>query len=314
MRSFVLTSLASLTLMACDPTTGKDDSGAGETADTSGGGGVDVSLRFSGDDVVDATPDATGETIWYLDGDALCQGPADGSADATCSEDLVHEGKNLVISPDGERMALAGEAPTQLVGAAGVIGGLIGSLFGGRHSAEGTSGFTLIEGTQGYEAAAVDYPAADTGYVYFSGQDPATGTVGVFKVAEGGGTPVLVASGMSSVPTGIVVAEDGTVYSAADGSLYEGDTAIVSDLTLGEPAGLALTPDESTVMVSAVGDGHSEAVLVNRTDRSTSIFDDVISANVGSGGLHRAQGVPTLYAWCGVTSTTSGGVVYRISF
>lgn len=315
MRSFLVASFALLNLVACNPGTSKDDSATGDTSDSGGGGGIAVDLRFSGAAVSDATPDATGEAIWYLDGDTLCEGPMDGSTDASCADGLVNGGQYLVISPDGERMAVVGEVPNQAVAAAGAIGALIGALIGRFSDADQSSPFSVIPGTEGFHVRAVDYPAADVGYLYFTGEDPDSGTIGVFKVDQDGGTPELVASGMGSVPTGLVVAEDGTVYSAADGSLYEGGTEIASGLTLGQPAGLALTPDESTVMVSAVGDGHSEAVLVNRTDRSVSIFDDVISENVGSGGLHRAQQDPTLYAWCGVTAgTTGGGVVYRISF
>lgn len=293
-----------------------DDSAGDTSADTSGGATVSVEQDFTGGAIVDATPDATATNIWYLDGSSLCMGPDDGSAGAQCDDSLVSAGTNLVVSPDGTRLVVAGQLPDHLVGAAGAIGALIGSLIG-RYgaTADMDNPFTVIPGTEGYTVTALDYPAADSGYVYFSGLAPDEMVPGIFRIPEDGGTAELVATGMATVPTGVVVASDGTIYSTADGALYEGDTAVATGITLGSPAGVALTPDDSTVMVSALSGpgGHSEVVLVNRTDDTTTVFDDVISANVGSGGLHRAQQVATEYAWCGVT-TGSGGTVYRVDF
>jgi hypothetical protein len=117
-------------------------------------------------------------------------------------------------------------------------------------------------------------------------------------------------------PSGLALAGDGALYAAAGDQVLllgeEGATAIAEGVRLGEPAGIALTPDDSTLMVSSVSEeGHSQVLLIDRQTLAQSTFDEVIGENTGSGGLHRAQDNAAVYGWAGYSSegTTT---VYRV--
>lgn len=153
--------------------------------------------------------------------------------------------------------------------------------------------------------------------LYVTGVDPAGGKPAVLVMPTSGGSPKVLATGLI-LPEGIAVTDDGTVFVAdrftgtiarvADGKA----TALrgVKDLSLGEPAGLALTPDSAGLLVSALNSekGTAQVLIVDIASGSTRVFDDVIGANHGAGGLHKAHDGLS-YAWCDVSR--SGGV-YRI--
>jgi len=119
------------------------------------------------------------------------------------------------------------------------------------------------------------------------------------------------------------------VAQAADGALFVADrrgkiwhasaatapTEILADVILGAPAGIALTLDESTLLISSLSAaGTSQVILLDTAAFTTAIFADVIGENIGSGGVHRALDAD-LFAWAGVTKPRPGegtGVVYDI--
>ncbi len=178
---------------------------------------------------------------------------------------------------------------------------------------------TMVEGTDGLGARALHLGEDDR--IYVAGDDGSGPAV--FSVSQTGGEPTLLATGFPGFVDGIVQADDGTVYvtgeavggaGVEDGALFEivdGQPVVRAEgIHLGSPAGVAITPDETTVMVSAISaTGTSEVVLVSRADQSTTTFDDVIGENTDSGGLHRATNDPTVFAWA-----DSAGSVYRLNF
>ena len=90
--------------------------------------------------------------------------------------------------------------------------------------------------------------------------------------------------------------------------------AIIAGLPtfFGDPAGIALTLDESLLLVSALETNRdsSMVLVIDLATLRLGVVNQVIGANIGSGGLHRAQG-RNLLAWCGVT-VGGGGIVYRV--
>lgn len=309
------------------------DSGGGSGGDSggdSGGGGASVTVSpvASGSDILDATPTVDGEyALWIADDGATLCGTAMSGTDTPVCVGGVASATNLVATADGAGVVLAAQVTTGenivATSAAVVLATELVSYIISR-GVTSYSDYVILSASVGYAPTALDLVgSAGAETLYFSGIDPTTSQPGVFKMPLSDTLPEAVAVGFADqIATGLVVAADGTVYAAVPednglGSLFvisEGvATKIATDIVLGTPAGLALTPDDSTVMVSslsAVG-GTSQVVLVDRASGATSIFNDVIGANVGSGGLHRARATPTIYAWCGVT-TGGGGQVYKV--
>lgn len=170
---------------------------------------------------------------------------------------------------------------------------------------------------------------AESGDVYFSGRDPESGVVGVFRFA--GDAVEAVYTGEALVdPSGIAVFRDGRVLVAdtrlaeAEGSmlssrsgvvlLEEGEASVfASGFETGYPAGIALTADERTLIVSGQGPDSSNLVFLFDTDEPEEpVYVETAFATQhwSSGGLHRARG-ENRFAWC--DRSASGGTIYAIT-
>jgi sugar lactone lactonase YvrE len=173
-----------------------------------------------------------------------------------------------------------------------------------------------LAGTSGLQPRGVE---AKAGQLYLTGVDPQSGTPAVFSLPAGGGPAKVLASGLT-LPDGIAVADDGTVFvtDRFGGRVLRvaGGMATplggVADVVLGQPAGLALSGDGTSLLVSSLdaGRGSAQVLIVDVASGTSHVFDDVIGKNHGAGGLHRsADG--SAYAWA--DSTASGrGAVYRL--
>jgi hypothetical protein len=178
----------------------------------------------------------------------------------------------------------------------------------------------------GYQPRAVT--VADSGEVYFSGSDPATNQPGVFELAGDAVTAVYVGAPLVD-PSGIAVFGDGriavadTSFSDGEGSsigsrgavvlLDDGEASLfVSGFETGYPAGLALTKDDSILIVSGQGPDSSNLVFIfdtADTEKEPTIETGFASQMWSSGGLHRAHG-ENRFAWC--DRAAEGGTVYAI--
>jgi DNA-binding beta-propeller fold protein YncE len=134
-----------------------------------------------------------------------------------------------------------------------------------------------LHGTEGTAPRGLDV-VQENGHdiVYFTGKDPDDNQVAVFKIpASGASRPTIVAKGEPLIaPDGVTVAESGAVYvtdraasGACSGSVFKITRnkirKLVDDVILGNPAGLALTLDESELLVSAFqSDGDHDQLLV----------------------------------------------------
>jgi hypothetical protein len=91
---------------------------------------------------------------------------------------------------------------------------------------------------------------------------------------------------------------------------------IASGIIMGEPAGIALTPDDQNVAISSknASDGTAQVYVINLPSGKTYIFNKVIGANSNPGGLHAARnasGGTGIYGWADIQKPGHVYVVYR---
>jgi hypothetical protein len=168
--------------------------------------------------------------------------------------------------------------------------------------------------------------------LYFSGVDPESGEPGVFRLRGDAVEPVYL--GLPLVdPSGIAVFRDGRVL-VADTRLLDGG-ALLGDLTASEagvvlvdggqanvfatgfatgfPAGIALTLDERTLIVSGQGPDRSDTVYlvdVSAPRATPKAVQDLFSTERdSSAGLKRAHDANT-FIWSSLSF--DGGTVFRI--
>lgn len=273
-------------------------------------GGMTVTLLAQGGatftDPLDATPDPTATMVYFVARAAngepgVFRVPTAGGpvASVLIGAPLAAP-RGVVFSADGQTLYVADPEAAR--------GGAVFALpvAGGPAS--------VVPGTLGTRPRALDLKRTGQGdALYVAGVDPRNRRAEVWRFAPIGtgartsllrGSPLMVADG-------IAVASSGEVYVAGrsghgdrtdvvlriDGGKHQ---RLVGSVRLGSPAGMALTPDESQLLISSLADdGTSQVLIVDLASRSLSTFNDVIGANRGSGGLHRAHEA-NLFAWCGV--------------
>jgi hypothetical protein len=171
---------------------------------------------------------------------------------------------------------------------------------------------------------------APGGQVFFSGVDPASGLPGVFQLEGGQATAVFTGAPLLD-PSGIAVFNDGRLLVADTGAFDGGNGPVLSSqgnivlinagqastfagsFATGFPAGIALSLDESTLLVSAENKDRSDTLfLVDVADpaaapkavtASFSAFKDA------SAGLKRAHTEDTFTF---ASLSANGGTVFRI--
>jgi hypothetical protein len=178
----------------------------------------------------------------------------------------------------------------------------------------------------GYAPRAVT--VAESGDVYFSGRDRDSGQPGVFRLA--GDSAQTLYSGAPLVdPSGLAVFEDGQVLVAdtraqedASTNATRGAVIAIADgearlfasgFETGYPAGIALSADESKLIISGQGADSTNLVYVlDAHDPSAEAYVETgfAAQSWSSGGLHRAHGEST-FAWC--DRAAAGGTIYTIS-
>jgi len=285
---------------------------------------------------LDATPDPDGATIYFTAQSAHGAGvfsvPATGGTvvSITVGAPLTVP-FGLAMSTNGQTIYVADPSATVTnarltAGSANqALGATQGAIFsvaaaGGTPQAiAGTAG----TGPRGLEVAQEN--GADV--IYFTGINPGDGAPALMKIPASGGPLHIIAKGAPFVhPVGVAIAKDGTVFVTDDaasdnelGSVFQvknGQVTTLADrVRLGKPAGVALTLDESLLLVSAldVTFGTSQVLVINLTTQAQGIVNKSIGVNHASGGLHRAHN-RNFMAWCGVTAGGGGGLVYRVEF
>jgi DNA-binding beta-propeller fold protein YncE len=263
---------------------------------------------------LDATPSPDANTIYFTatstQGAGVFRVPAGGGTVISLTVGIpLSMPVGLAISADGQTIFVAdtgADAIYRLPSAGGSVLPVAGS--------EGTA-------PRGLEVAHEN----DVDVLYFTGIDPSSDMPAVMKIPAGGGPVSIIAKGAPLVdPVGVAVSKDGPIYiadsAASDeglGSVFrleDGNVESIADgFRAGDPAGLALTLDESLLLVSTLHSSRdsSQVLVINLTNQQEGIVNKVIAVNSGSGGLHRAHD-RDIMAWCGVTGG-SQGTVFRIN-
>lgn len=271
----------------------------------------------SADDVfdtpLDAAPDSDGSDIYFTATSSQGAGvfhvsAAGGEAAAITAGAPLSMPVGLTLSGDDQTIFVADEGAIYRVPASG----------GSPVAVAGTEDTA----PQGLEVGQEN----GTEMLYFSGVDPSDGEPAVIKVPAAGGTLSVLFKGAPLVePGGVAVSGDGSVYvvdrAAGTGGLgavfriaHGGIFPIAGEFRAGDPAGVALTLDGSLLLVSSlsIDQDSSQVLVIDLRNGQQGIVDKVVSANGGSGGLHRARQANIL-AWCGVTRPGGAeGTVYRI--
>ncbi|MFO0723474.1 MAG: hypothetical protein U1E65_06825 [Myxococcota bacterium] len=278
----------------------------------------------------DAAPANDGATVYFtavtdMGGGVFSVAAAGGTPTQLASGFLAPV--QVVSSLDGMKVYVADAADTD--------GSSIGLI-----SAVAVSGGdkTPLAQTKGYAARGLEVAKVDgKEWIYFVGTDPSDGQPGVFRTQDSGaveavkkGAPFVEPSAVAVTTTGDVFVSDprasgsrGAVHKISGGNA----SLLIEDITLGNPAGVALSYDEKFLLVSAM-DSSTGASLVYRIEIATGMsgtFDQGISQNHASAGLHRAHD-KDLFAWAdfgaprlspsipGVAGSSSGssGTVYLV--
>jgi DNA-binding beta-propeller fold protein YncE len=267
---------------------------------------------------LDATPDATGETVYFtaltIDGDpgvfgAACNGPITTLA----AGDPLAAPFNIALSIGGTAVYVADPGAEGPMDEKGMIF-RIPTAGGAPAPIAGT------EGTQphGLDVMA-DVDGAET--LWFTGVDPSDGAPALLTIPADGGTVTVVAKGAPfSDPSGVALKVDGTAYVAdTDGGadrlatiieVAQGNaTVIASGIEVGYPAGVALTLDEMSLVVSGYNrDKETDAVIfVDLATQAVSSLEAGIDTFNESAGLHRARNAE-VFAWADSRAQGSGTV------
>jgi sugar lactone lactonase YvrE len=256
---------------------------------------------------LDASPDPAGKVIYYTTGGerpAILRVPAAGGAQRTVlGGGPLRRPEGLAVSNDGKRLYVADTR-------AGHI--LVVPVSGAKpHVLRGTAGTSPrgleIQTRSGKELVVYSGRAAD-------------GSPAVLRISSGGARrPSIVLKGTPlQRPDGVAISRAGVIYvtdhSAAGGRALRIDgsdvTTVASSIRLGHPAGIALTLDETHLLISSLNKatGSAQVVIVDLASGATSTFDDVIGHNKSAGGLHRARAAVPM-GWADVQRP---GRIYRV--
>jgi len=194
-----------------------------------------------------------------------------------------------------------------------------------------TTGGEPTEVVSGFSPRGVT--VADDDRVYFSGTDDMTGGPGVFVVAGSSVSRVFVGAPLVD-PSGIAVRKDGAVL-VSDTRLSDGELAgttktvaseagvvLIKDgqasifatgFATGFPAGIALTTDEKSLIISGEGPDRSDTVYIvdvaNPQAPPTVVTDKFSAYQDSSAGLKRAHDSNT-FIWASLAANR--GTIYRI--
>lgn len=285
--------------LACAPSS-DDTAAVDDTAAT----GPTATMLIAGTDLADAAPSPDGSLVYYT-------GPGGSSIEAVdatgasvgSSGAMFTRARGLVVDPTG--LALYVADPDAGAGVETM-------------PAEMDEAPTTVPGTEGYAPNAVAVVGSTLYYTGFL-LDADGGSAGAWSVPVGGGEVSLIIADLPTEdPSGIAVAPNGNVFVAGltvnGGTIWEVSTGaqviLLEHIALGDPAGIAMSPDYSSLLISSLDDtGHAQVLIYNLADGTTSTWNGTIGDNTAAGGLHQSADDPNQYAWCGVTAG-----VYHVGF
>lgn len=279
---------------------------------------------------VDATPSPDGKEIYFIANSKLADednigfsraaaiykvSAAGGAITKLFQGDPLVAPFGITISDDGQTLYIADSAAVTSE-----------ERSDGRVYAMGVSGGapSPLAGTEGLAPGGVEV-MGDA--LFITGKKD--GKPGLYKTGFAGGAVTAVAAGEMFVdPSGVAIARDGTAYVVDSGSAVHGSslasvvkvfgdgrTEVVMDgLSVGHPAGIALSNDEKTIFVSGFdpATGTDVVFTIDSASRAVGQFTDSIADFSESAGLHRARNTD-VFAWADSHANGTGTVyVLRI--
>ncbi len=274
---------------------------------------------------LDAAPSPDGNIVYFTatgqHGPALLRVPAAGGSESTVAEGApLAKPTGVALATNGGRIYVADQQaqPLDAVASAATSGAILTVPTAGTPVTP-----HVLPGTQGRSPRGLDVVnLSDADVIYFTGIDPTNGPPGLFQVSADGGTVITLAEGAPFVnPDSVVVTSLGVAYvtdqgaGAGQGQVFRVTggtvTPVLSHLHLGSPAGVTLTNNDATLLVSSIDPATNadQVLFLDLATGKTAAATKVVGANQNSsGGLHRAHGA-AVAAWCDTT-----GTVYRIRF
>jgi sugar lactone lactonase YvrE len=296
----------------------------GSDGPSAGGGQIGTIVKTANDtsfrSPLDATPSPDGSTIYFTaiagdgTGAVFSSRASGGGATRIDSGGILISPSGITVSPDGKQLFIADPA----------VDDETAEHYGAILTLPVTGGMpTILAGTQGTRPHGVAIAGTT---LFFTAAVGASGAPGVYSTTFAGGQVTTVAAGPPFAdPNGIAIAQNGDAY-VSDTTVSPSKVAavikvsagsamtLVTDLGVGYPAGLALTQDESAVLVSGLDPATQTDVVYRITLGATPrtvMFNQTISAFSEPAGLHRAAGAD-IYAWA--DSLANGtGTVYTLS-
>jgi DNA-binding beta-propeller fold protein YncE len=264
---------------------------------------------------LDATPSPDGKQIYYtaLGRDENGE-PAPGvfSVAASGGEitrlavgDPLTAPVNISVSLDGKRLFVA-DPGSSAVFTLSTSGGTPSPVAGTEGYAP--RGLTIAQGKDQRE------------YLYFTGRAADTEQAGLFRLEANGGAVEAVAVGEPFAdPAGVAVDAAGVAYvieTSSDNATARvirvergTPTTFVEGIGIGFPAGITLTRDAATVLVSGLDPDSKRDVVyfVNVSDKKISRLTKTVGQFHEPAGLHRAHDAD-VFAWADSQANASGTV------
>ena len=239
-------------------------------------------------------------------------------------------------------------APTVLYSGAGLVSPLdidvsidgrtlfVADFAGG---ADGTGAILSLPATGGSPTSAAEgwsprsVTVGPNDELYFSGRDPSTGKTGVFELSGGtvstvfSGGPLIEPSGIAAFADGRLLVADARALdnrdpSSGPGVASEASVVLIDNgkasvfatgFAAGFPAGLALTLDESTLVVSGEGRDRSDTVwlidVAHPEQKPKSVTDSFSRYQDAAAGIKRAHRSNTFIF---ASTAADGGTVFKI--
>jgi 6-phosphogluconolactonase (cycloisomerase 2 family) len=159
--------------------------------------------------------------------------------------------------------------------------------------------------------------------IYFTGKDPGSGQPAVLTLPTGGastptivvkGTPLVVPDGVTVTRSGILYVTDRQATGGGEGKVFKIDRGTVSTLIeqvkLGNPAGIALSANESLLLVSAYqkNSSYDQVLVIELATQRTGSVTRVVGQNTSAGGLHASPGKEGVFSWADYTAGIRGTV------
>lgn len=255
---------------------------------------------------LDASPDPAGKVIYYTSGGAapaIFGVSAEGGAQRRIlAGGLLRRPRGIAVSNDGRRLFVTDTAANRIL--------VVAVASGRAHVLRGSAG--------SYPRGLEVQPRAGRDFVVYTGR-ARDGKPAVLRLAAAGAArpTVLAKGGALRSPDGVAISRGGAIFVTDHGLggralRIAGSqvTTVAGSIRLGDPAGIALTLDESHLLVSSLSraTGTAQVVIVELASGATSTFDEVIGVNRSAGGLHRARAAVPM-GWAGVQRP---GRVYRV--